>query len=242
MIKIFLFLFSSYSFSASFIGYDLQGRFQKDKNFAYNRIMSDFIQTLNGSSTIKYMPILRGSRLFFSEKQHCILPASIEAFKKLRGDIPNFDVKSYVQGDRIEYVVSAIFSRNGEEVVTDFSQLNNKRVSVWYGTPAKSAIKKKTYGVNFIEAKSGLQALNLLKSKRVDYMVGFIPDSPLLANKHNIEKLSYSEASFISRYEVSLICHNTPQGRKLIQKFNIFIKSLKESGKLKQYLGEFSLI
>lgn len=227
-----------FSYALHIHGIYLDVRFESSNDSPYKKILGQLEEDSKVSLDVGVFPVKRAADFFLKEKDSCILPSTIAIIKLHYPEkTKSFDM---IESDPIEHVTSRIYSRKGEPLVKDFKELEGKTLISWIGIPAKKMIP----GVNFKEIKttSDVQAISVLNSKRGDYLMGWTPDTPLVAKKNNLVIPEYFGGLYAMDTQVKIVCHRTEETEKFIKRANIAIKEMKKNGELKEILGKHSEI
>jgi hypothetical protein len=235
--------FITYSVSHTFAnttiyGLKLKNRFELKLENSYPKLFRDFNTYSKNENKIIIQPIARAINNFIKDSASCVSPSNIGSLDIFYPDLSK--THSVIESIGIENVKMKIFSRSGEKAPSSISQLQNKKIVSWIGTDPKLIITDIPF--DQIEVTSPKQALSLLYSKRIDYLIGFIPDTLLEAKTSNFPIPNHDSNLNLINSKTRLVCHNTKKNQELISKFNEFISTLKLEKKLKAYFSEFSVI
>lgn len=235
---LYILLFSINSYSLDIIGFNLPYRLTEAKDSPYQILINNFAKEYGHKTLLTSEPIKRGTLSFFTKKKLCITPASKKAFHFFHKEkMHQFDV---IESDPIEDVIATIFSKAGAFPINDLSEIKGKTVATWRGIYAKTLIPDIKF--NVMHVGKDLQSLSLLNLNRVDYVIGFLPDTPLVAIKNNLKPPVYNKNIILLNTPVHIVCHKTNETVALITDFNKYLRRIKNNGKLQTILGKFSVI
>ena len=231
-------LWSSFAISQDIAAIKLPHRLTSDKSTPYRVILENFQNSSKTQSQVFVAPVIRSVRQFFTKKQKCLIPTSVNAMHFFHPkEMKKFKV---IESAPIENVVVKVFSKPGSAPLKRISDLNGKRIATWNGIYSDKLLPN--IEVKVLKINDDIQSLALLKRNRVDYVIGFLPDTPMVAQISGYKELSYSKNLSLLTTPVHLICHESPESIQFIKKFNSYLKKIKKSGELQRILGKYSVI
>jgi ABC-type amino acid transport substrate-binding protein len=189
-------------------------------------------------SKITVTPLRRAGKAFFTKNSICIFPASKKA-------ITYFHKKKaleleLIESSPIEEVIITIFSKFGSPPIDNINQLKGKSIATWNGIDPKILIPNIDFKI--VKVSKDNQSLSLLRANRVDYVIGFLPDTPLVAELNNFEQPTFNKSIVLLKTPVHFVCHKTKETISFLKEFNNFLKSQKSNGTLQKILGKYSII
>jgi len=204
-------------FVPNLVEYNKKGIYQKIIHEAAKKSGVSFQETV--------YPTKRAVSLFDSKKATCMyLFSDISKEKHGKDKI----ITSPVLGVAAGY----IFTRKGEKPISSFDQLKGKSVGAILGpTEYFTSFVKRNIKIDY--APTTKMNLKKLEIKRIDFIIGFLPDlTP------NLPHLSYNKDFPFVVIKDKLTCHDNNEGRLLIEKISPAIDQMKKSGRLKEILGK----
>jgi ABC-type amino acid transport substrate-binding protein len=186
----------------------------------------------------KVRPLKRTLLSFKLDKKSCVFPASLNA---LVTNDPTIEHQSLVSGKTIDHVSLRIFTSPNRPVIKSISELNNKRVAILNGLNPDFLLK----GINAqIEITSNEEVpLKMLAHKRLDAIIGHMPDVFLAADELGFSKPNFEKTVALFKDEnISIVCHQTQENQKFINQFNDLLSTLKHNGELLKILGPHATI
>lgn len=218
------------------IGNFLDQRFEHDESSPYQVLLRKLSYGYNVE--IGVYPVKRSTQTFIKDRTACIGPSAISTIKKFFRE--KFEEMKLIESDSIEFLTTRIFSKRGSAVARSLKDIEGKKVVSWLGIPDKLFLP----GAEFdsIKVKSDSQALKILNAGRADFLLGFIPDTPMVAEKMKIEQPLFDANFIIFSEDLTFVCHDTPRNRKYLKEFNKKLAELKNSGELQKILGPYSVV
>jgi len=224
--------YPSQSVANEVIGLELGNRLQSDGQGQYNQLWNK-LTSLGVSKKLLVFPLKRALRNYKPTGNSCIFPSKINSLIKI---FPQFNNSDFIASNGVDYVRIKVMTRPGEPVVKELSQLRGKRVAIWNGLDPKAFLPG--LDVRIETTLNEEVRLKMLYGNRVDAIIGFIPDALIAADKLGIKVPSHEGAyTYFADSPITLVCYNTEENRKFINKFNTLIKQLKLSGELREILG-----
>lgn len=238
LVFLFLLLVSKHTMAVNISSIELPYRLTTNPKSPYQLILNKFFSEIKSNSELNISPIRRSIKNFFQKKQLCLMPTSRLAMiffypKKMK----KYKV---IQSAPIENVIVTIFSKAGSPPISDIKDINGKTISTWNGIFTDKLMPNAK--VEVIKVSKDKQSLSLLKAGRVDHVIGFIPDTLLVAENNGFAIPSFNKKVKLLETPVHLICHETEETKKFLSQFNLFLKRIKNSGSLKQILGKYSVV
>jgi ABC-type amino acid transport substrate-binding protein len=226
-------------FAMNISGIFLPHRLTNESKSSYQVLFKKFSDSRpHLKSKITVAPLKRAEKFFFKKEAMCIFPASKKAityfhkFKTLELEM--------IESNPIEEVIITIFSKFGSHPIDNINQLKGKNIATWNGIDPKILIPNIDFKI--VKVSKDNQSLSLLKANRVDYVIGFLPDTPLVAELNGFEQPAFNKNIVLLESPVHFVCHKTKETISFLNEFNIFLKSQKSNGTLQKILGKHSII
>lgn len=212
-------------------GYSLEYRLKEKGESQYNKLLMA-LSKRGLSFELTIQPMTRIIRDLESHNQ-CVFPTSVNSITTF---IPAYEALSLIASKPVDYISMRVFSRPGEPVIKELSQLRGKTIAVWSGMDVEVFLSGMNVEVE--TTPSELIRAKMLDKGRIDAILGFIPDVVLAAEQLDLPTPQYEESLALFRGEgASMVCHDTPANRNFIDQFNREISALKASGELRKILG-----
>ena len=204
----------------------IPGLFQIDKQGAYDQVIQ-LVTPKTDQLVLRTLPNSRATKAFLNCQSCCYSPSNLN---------PNFysfgaDVS---MTSPINTAKAYIFSRKGDVLYSNLSQLTNKTVGIERGM---------NYGKNVEDASfipsitnSLLQNFKMLQVKRVDAMIAYEPDIYQAFKHLDAEQFHYNKNKAITIHQDALVCRGV--NSEFIKGFNQNLEDLRKTGQLKALLGE----
>lgn len=200
--------------------------FQYDNQGVYDQLIR--LATPDGYSiSLQVLPNHRASNKFKTCTNCCLSPANLN---------PNFysfgkEVKATQPLNRAK---AYIFSLTEDEVYTKLSQLVGKRVGLERGMNYGKAVA----AGDFIPSVTNtlLQNFKMLAIHRIDTMIAYTPDIYQAFKEVDPNRFHYDEMQPIAIHNDALVCRDVELD--FIKGFNTNLESLRNTGELKEVLGE----
>lgn len=222
-----VFLAFSYHSSASttIAVANIDGLFDRKKEGQYDEVLTA-IKKQGPDFTVIHVPPGRTFNSFYSKKVNCLAPTDLK-----NNDFP-FPV---IESEAINLSKAYVFWFDKNTATPSLTDIKGLRVGarsgMIYGKEFESLdIKRKN--VTTIESN-----YKKLITHRIDVFVAFTPDIWSLFKNRTIPSVDYDKQQPFVTYKDSVVCHDTPENRLFIEKFNKTIFRLKESGVIKKILG-----
>jgi len=127
-----------------------------------------------------------------------------------------------------------IFVNQGQTPISCLEDLKEKKVGIRLGMPYGKSFenaKLKTYEVPEIG-----QNIKKIKAGRIDAFVAYIPDAYRAFRELGTAPYPHDASNPLAVHPDRLVCRGVDQ--EFITKFNELLKQLKDSGRLKEILGD----
>lgn len=216
-------------------GYDLDFRLQPNGQGHYHA----FIQALQARGVeidLTIVSLVRGLRMMEEDPVACNFPATINAVIR---SYPQFANIPLITGDPVDAISLRVLTRQEDPVVTDLQQLSGRRVALWNGLDPNAFLGE----VDAIVEQTPNESVRvrMLDARRLDVIVGFVPDVLLVADALNLPTPHYADELALYRDEgASIVCRVTPENEQALKHFNEVLAEMKRSGALRDILGPFA--
>jgi hypothetical protein len=200
------------------------GVIKDDHNGAYQLILKEAAKRAKINIKEKVLPLKRAVSEFLAKEHLAIYGMTNTVIEEIGSDKI---ITSYPLGVFKLY----IFTRKGEAPISNFSQLHGKKIGgvIGYEAYYQKLIKQKILIDYVADEKNQLMKL---KFKRVDAVLGFLPDWSPIA-----KTLSYDPKFPVSIGYDYMTVWNTVEGKSFVNKISPVLMKMKEDGTLKKLLG-----
>lgn len=227
------FVFTSVSASEkiSIYAIALEYRLREDGNAQYNKLLSRIIE-LGVEFNLIVRPFKRVFR-DFDKHSGCMFPVSLNT---IATTAPQYKTLKLIASEAIDRVSLRVFTRTKEEKISKMEQLNGKKIGLWNGFDPKIFLKGIEASVEVTPNEE--VRVKMLNAKRIDVILGHIPDVILVAEELGLPLPYYDENLAIYHGEgAAVVCHDNAANRQFISKFNDALMQLKKTGELRNILG-----
>ncbi|WP_438463122.1 hypothetical protein [Marinomonas sp. PE14-40] len=204
----------------------IPGLFQYDNQGVYDQIIQ-LATPEQHSISLQVLPNYRASNEFQTCINCCLSPANLN---------PNFYSfgKEVTATQPLNSAKAYIFSLTEDEVYTELTQLVGKRVGLERGMNYGKAVA----AGNFTHSvtNSLLQNFKMLAIHRIDTMIAYAPDIYQAFKEVDPNRFHYDEMQPIAIHNDALVCRGVEPS--FIKGFNTKLEALRNTGKLKEVLGE----
>lgn len=199
----------------------------------YNDVIYMALRGLEDQAEYSVQPYVRALRSFAEEPGSCIYSQSIALLSDLdmMADIgPMIETRSIVD------YAGHIFWSVGAEPIKKQEDLRGKTIGQLLGADYDDLFAE--LGVKPMVVNTETQKTKLLYTKRVDGIVGFIPDIFMVFKAHSLEPRPFSSEFVLMRAGNSVVCRKTPATEKLIAKLTEQIGHLQHLGVIDRMLRQ----
>lgn len=201
---------------------------ESDHSGIYQKILNEALQSVPVTTEQRFLPYKRALLAFENSKVDCIYSFTQVLEKELgKSQI----ISSFPLGAFGYYM----FTIKGSSPLTSPDQLLGLNVGAVIGHDSyyKHRLNKQT---KLKMVGSDEQNLKMLAHKRLDAMIGAIPDlTPY------VDQLSYSPAHPLVKSYDRMTCHNTPYNQTFIDQLSASLRALKANGSYKEIAKELYL-
>jgi hypothetical protein len=210
-------LYSSISHSTVIYTYEIENVNQKDEG-VYRVLLDELKERLKGTVESTFFPTRRALKTFKENKDSCYFPTYQELFE-------NYGYKDSLIFSkpltRVEYYLVGRKSTPLPQTINDLEgfSIAVKPFDIPHGTLSFPNTKI------FFVAKL-MQQLMMLEKGRVDYIVVPVPDvfTGIDGGKKEFKKkYHYNKNLVVFSVQDRLVCHDSPEGQKIIKAFEALI-------------------
>lgn len=201
---------------------------ERDQSGIYQRIVEEALESVPVTTKQYFLPYKRALLAFKNSKVDCIYSFTQVLEKELG---KNQVISSFPLGAFGYY----IFTPKGSSPLSSPDQLLGLNVGAVIGHDSyyKHRLNQQT---ELQMVGSDEQNIKMLAHKRLDAMIGALPDlTPY------VDQLSYSPAHPLVKSYDRITCHNTPYNQTFIDQLSISLRALKANGSYKRIAKELYL-
>ncbi|EPJ46241.1 MAG: hypothetical protein OFPI_34520 [Osedax symbiont Rs2] len=151
--------------------------------------------------------------------------------------LPEF-IDANLQGSEegIDLVGLVALTLDDSSNIHSHADLSGKSIAMWVGLDPKIILAGVDYK-SLDQAPNDETLLRMLSRKRVEVILGFMPDTLLAAKKLSIALPHSTDVWLIPKRLTQVVCHDTPQNRQFLLQYDQLMKGIKSSGKLREFMG-----
>ncbi len=172
------------------------------------------------------LPLKRSLLTFSKATAPCIWPID----KKLLGDLLGAG-EELVGSEVLFNSTQRIFTANGQPAISAFDDLSGRSVGISIGSNLDGALNDISAQVSRVPTQD--VKLNMLVSKRLFAIVGWLPDLLIAVNNQQLPPPAFDRSLVLSSSGIGLVCHRTPATLAFLESFNRRIRDLKTSARIK---------
>lgn len=211
--------------------YAVPGVFDQNNSGYYKKLVELVKEKAGGTFTFEFTSSNRQMRNFDNNTASCIFITNID--KKHQKDHHDRELDKFLVSNVTNLVALKVYSKRGLSPVKSLNDLKNKAV---ISTPEIIDGMKNDKIVlprmNLLNVKDSNLVLTMLERGRADYGIVFDIDAATYERESSLDLFPNDKNFNIIQLIEGMICHNTPQNKKLLVKFNAAIADFKKSGKL----------
>lgn len=215
--------------------FDLVNRLSPEGNEPYNAVPQELAKETAIAIDIEVQPILRATASFAYDTASCQFPTSLDA-KRIAS--PEMQSAALIETAPFDYVSLRVYTRPGDALVRSMQGLEGRHVGFMAGSVAGTLAKQA--GAIAHAAKTEAQLSLMLERKRIDSIVGHYPDVVLAMVKQGSAIGHFDPAFSVYKTGVTIVCHDTPDNRRFVEKASKVIIAMRRDGRMKTLLGEHS--
>ncbi len=212
-------------------GFELKNRMSVKGGQQYDLLLQEMAD-MGLEYQLKVLSFKRQVQSFGADPSSCIFPTSTIAAGRLLPEIKT----TLLGSDRVDMTGLVILNRKTDPMIKSLDELEGKTIAMWIGLDPKVFLPGVKYG-SVIKVPNDETLLRMLDRKRVDIILGFMPDILLAADKLDLPFPQSSNIWPITKRGTQLVCFDTPENRAFISEFNKRLTIIKASGKLREIMG-----
>lgn len=212
-------------------GYTLAG----DGSGFYNDIAQDFLAPvieIGVAAGYQPMPYRRARARFLDSAAACLYPTAIRVLRA-GGHIASAD--SFIESDPLFTAREYLFAQGGVAPPASLSEIDGKTVAVPSGS-VMFALLKDT-GAQLIPVHDETDKAQMLLTGRVDLMTGMLPNETMVFSNLKARAPSFDRQLPLIEAPVSVVCHNTVEGRAVIKAVNEQVTRLSADNRFQRQLA-----
>ncbi|MCJ8337956.1 MAG: hypothetical protein MJK10_05760 [Pseudomonadales bacterium] len=213
-------------------GFELKNRMSVEGGEQFDLLWQE-LHKLGLEFDLKVVSFSRQVRLFSRDRQSCMFPSSVPAVKRL---IPEFKEFNLQGSEGIDLTGLVALTLDDSSNIHSRADLSGKSIAMWVGLDPKIFLVGVDYK-SLDQAPNDETLLRMLSRKRVEVILGFMPDILLAAEKLSIALPHSTDVWLIKKRLTQVVCHDTVENRKFLVKFNQLMKGIRSSGKLREFMG-----
>lgn len=197
----------------------------------YNEVIFMALRGLEDQADYRVQPYVRALQSFSSEPGSCIYSQSIELLSDL--DIMA-GVGEMIETRSIVDYSGHIFWSQSAEPIKNKDNLRGKRIGHLLGADYSTLFDE--LSVRPMVVNTETQKIKMLFTKRVDGIVGFIPDIYMVFKANGYEPQPFDASFVLMRSGNSIVCQRSPVTEQLINELDKHIGQLRELGVIEKLL------
>lgn len=208
-------------------GTEIPRLFHSQKKGPYDAL---FLDLVDGFSTYRLtrMPMRRAQQRFLIGEADCLFVASNDQLMYMKLGMPK---EKILLSQSVNNVVIRVFTRTGEEVVSNLSELHGKTVAIDFGAGTSEVFYKRFHdaGVTILPVAKLEQAFSLLKQGRVAGIVAFDFDVDLFLARNPAEAatIEFDPAYKLDENSDAIVCWRSPVTEAFIKHVDKRLEALK---------------
>lgn len=199
----------------------------------YNDVIYMALRGLEGQADYSVQPYVRALRSFADEEGSCIYSQSIELLTDL--DMMA-NVGPLIQTQSVVDYAGHIFWSVEAEPIDGREDLRGKTIGQLLGADYDDLFAG--LAVKSMVVNTETQKTKLLYTKRVDGIVGFIPDIFMVFKEHGFKPRPFAREFTLMRAGNSVVCKKTPATEVLVAELNEHIQQLHDLGVIDRMLRQ----
>jgi ABC-type amino acid transport substrate-binding protein len=199
----------------------------------YNDVIFMALRGLEGQAEYSVQPYVRALRSFADDPGSCIYSQSIELLNDLE---MMDDVGELIETRSVVDYSGHIFWAKTSEPITSKEQLRGKTIGQLLGADYDDLFAD--LGVKPMVVNTETQKTKLLFTKRVDGIIGFIPDIYMVFKAYGFQAQPFSPDFVLMRSGNSVVCRKTPATELLIAALTEHITQLQDLGVIDRLLRD----
>ena len=204
-----------------------------DETGFYNEVMFMALRGLEDQAEYRVQPYVRALQSFAGEPGSCIYSQSIELLSEL--DVTG-DVGEMIETRSIVDYSGHIFWSQSAAPIKSRDDLRGKRIGHLLGADYSTLFEE--LSVRPMVVNTETQKIKMLFTKRVDGIVGFIPDIYMVFKANGYDPQPFDTSFVLMRSGNSIVCQRSPATELLIKGLDDHIGQLRELGVIDKLLGD----
>lgn len=226
-ILVFTWIVSFQSCAVTLYAPKLLGLINQEGTGKYQLLVSEAFSRMDTPKAEEIMPTNRAIQEFIKNPESCIYTMAGSISRKLGEDAI---VTSYPIGAGAHH----IFTLNSDSLITEMKQLQGKLVLGVLGDDSQAENNfLVSHSVRLLTVASADIAINMLRKRRADALLGILPDFAAQKDLHYSENIRFNE------FHDVITCHNNANGQKIIAQVSPVLKKMHQNGEYKSFLEEF---
>lgn len=223
------------------IGFEVPQLLPLEGDGPYTRVMDALGRRAKGQSfAFTRSPVRRAIRDLVSDTPiaDCIFPTDVRNVADM-----GLDANDFLQSDPVNFARVHVFTAPGLPKITHMDQLHGMSVAFTEGygfgpTLTPLITGEQTVLGHRIPVSSSVQSMRLLlKYKRVDAVIGYLPEDVLVAKALGLPRPNFDPDNSFFEVAERIVCHRNPRNRAFLQAINGALDAQRRSGELSRILG-----
>lgn len=208
-------LLATKSFAIDIVSHSINGLVFEDASGPYPKLLTKLNDAIGTELSFKVIPVKRAVYHFENKHDDCLLSGNSLTIK---------NPEKYLVSNPLSEIKLHFFNLQHMPPITSFNDLNqNKLIGGILGIDALyKKVLPKEHKLTLVSSDE--QSINMLVAKRVQAILGFIPD----LNAH-LDILHYDETFVLYHGSDNLICHDTQENRDYLKRINQALEDIKAS-------------
>jgi ABC-type amino acid transport substrate-binding protein len=208
-------------------GYEIQGLMSQSSDEIYNVAMRELLDGMGVELAI--LPLARADALFDAGKVDCTFPNDSAFYEEKRA-------AGFIQSVPVNHARLYLFARPGEPAPLSLDEARGRTIGAIRGMAYGNAVEEAGLKIELVDEEE--TNIRKLLAKRVDLILGYVPDTPVALKAHGFPALSYAPDRPIKTIRDSVLCHRTPQAEAFLARFDERLAAMRASGRLLTVLGD----
>lgn len=210
------------------VAYNIPALLQTDGKGSYDKIIAQLGHISGRTWSYDVLNPQRAEKLFVSKEADCVFPL----------DKYFSPVNRVLQTDYLNLAKIHIFTPHGATAIDALPALVGLKVGARRGMPYGFKFEALQLDIEWVDDID--QNIRKIQAGRIDAFVAYIPDIWAAFKKNGMPQdfLSYRADKPLLVHEDAFLCHNNAASRAFVADFDAAIKTLRQSGKIQDMLGE----
>lgn len=197
----------------------------------YNDYMKMLLNRLEEPASYAALPYHRANKAFAERRADCIYPSTVRVHVTDPSEALKFNASRPMTMNRV-----FIFSQYGQPPLKTVGEMTGKRVGHVMGSAFPETFNN--LGIVFVPVVDETSKANLLIRRRLDFMVGTLPDTELVFQALGQELPPHGPQDGMINYSMTLVCHASPANDALIRAVNSAIARLVDTRETEKLLRD----